>query len=300
MLPVRALLESIGYHLNWHSDTQTILISAEQLRPEEILALLPAPTPAPIPAPTPTPTPTTASESASEIPPQVRLPEYNMEIHNEQMNLYDQLWEQYNDRVDQERDRLMRANPELDWQDAHNMALNANSEELNRFLSNRIWTQVVNTVGRAVRPLTAEEITAWIENYHARGGVNEFESEIIRLTNIERVNHGLQPLITDDRLMMAARMKAQSLFQHGYEQDHDNYAYGNYYVMPREVFGFNNTTGENIAFGQESASGVVSAWMNSPPHRANILNPNHRYIGVGHYHERIDRRTPMYAQLFGN
>jgi uncharacterized protein YkwD len=39
---------------------------------------------------------------------------------------------------------------------------------------------------------------------------------------------------------------------------------------------------ENIAAGQTTPQEVVQAWMNSPGHRANILNGNYTYIGVGY------------------
>jgi len=37
-----------------------------------------------------------------------------------------------------------------------------------------------------------------------------------------------------------------------------------------------------VAAGYASAADVVSGWMNSPGHRANILDPNMLYIGVGY------------------
>lgn len=39
--------------------------------------------------------------------------------------------------------------------------------------------------------------------------------------------------------------------------------------------------GENIAYGQPTAQAVMDAWMNSPGHRANILNRSYTQIGVG-------------------
>lgn len=39
--------------------------------------------------------------------------------------------------------------------------------------------------------------------------------------------------------------------------------------------------GENLAMGQASGGAVVSAWMNSPGHRANLLNKGFRYVGIG-------------------
>ena len=41
------------------------------------------------------------------------------------------------------------------------------------------------------------------------------------------------------------------------------------------------TAGENIASGQQTAEAVVAAWMKSPGHRANILNPHFGHLGVG-------------------
>jgi len=41
------------------------------------------------------------------------------------------------------------------------------------------------------------------------------------------------------------------------------------------------SAGENIAEGQPTPEAVMSAWMNSPGHRANILNPTYRSIGIG-------------------
>ena len=41
------------------------------------------------------------------------------------------------------------------------------------------------------------------------------------------------------------------------------------------------TLAENVAAGQQTPEAVVAAWMNSAGHRANILNPSFRDIGVG-------------------
>ena len=48
--------------------------------------------------------------------------------------------------------------------------------------------------------------------------------------------------------------------------------------------------GENIAWGADwrgSPAAIVEAWMDSPPHRANILNRSFREVGVG-----FDTGTP--------
>ena len=45
------------------------------------------------------------------------------------------------------------------------------------------------------------------------------------------------------------------------------------------------SAGENIAMGQRTPSEVVQAWMNSPGHRANILDPSFTRVGVGYVRE---------------
>jgi len=39
--------------------------------------------------------------------------------------------------------------------------------------------------------------------------------------------------------------------------------------------------GENVAFGQWDCAAVIAAWMNSPGHRTNMLNPTYTNIGIG-------------------
>ena len=49
-------------------------------------------------------------------------------------------------------------------------------------------------------------------------------------------------------------------------------------------------------WGQKTPEAVMNAWMNSEGHRANILNPNFKKLGVGY---RTDsQRTPYWTQLF--
>ncbi len=42
-----------------------------------------------------------------------------------------------------------------------------------------------------------------------------------------------------------------------------------------------STAGENIAWGYSSPAAVMTGWMNSPGHRANILNTSYTHIGIG-------------------
>ena len=60
-----------------------------------------------------------------------------------------------------------------------------------------------------------------------------------------------------------------------------------------------NGVGENAAKGDESAAEIVDNWMNSPGHRANLLNAKYMYIGTGVYYDTTDVNMPIHSiQLY--
>ena len=111
--------------------------------------------------------------------------------------------------------------------------------------------------------------------------LNQFEQQVVELTNQERAKAGLSPLKVDLELSRVARIKSQDMRDQGYF-NHNSPTYGSPFDMMRN-FGISyRTAGENIAMGQRSPQEVVNAWMNSDGHRRNILNPNFTHIGVGY------------------
>ena len=108
-----------------------------------------------------------------------------------------------------------------------------------------------------------------------------FEAEVVHLVNQRRAEHGLKPLIQDWQLSRVARYKSQDMKDLGYFS-HTSPTYGSPFQMMKN-FGISyRTAGENIAKGYASPEAVVNAWMNSPGHRANILNSTYTHIGVGY------------------
>ena len=111
--------------------------------------------------------------------------------------------------------------------------------------------------------------------------VTAFESEVVRLVNAERAKQGLSPLTQDWQLSRVARYKSQDMRDLGYFS-HTSPTYGSPFQMMKS-FGISyRTAGENIAKGYSTPEAVVKAWMNSPGHRANILNSSYTHIGVGY------------------
>lgn len=106
------------------------------------------------------------------------------------------------------------------------------------------------------------------------------ESEVVRLVNIERSKYGLSALKENWELSRVARYKSQDMIDKNYFS-HTSPTYGSPFTM-MESFGLRFTAaGENIAMGQRTPQEVVTAWMNSPGHRSNILSPTYIQIGVG-------------------
>lgn len=122
--------------------------------------------------------------------------------------------------------------------------------------------------------------------------LNQFEQQVVELTNQERAKHGLAPLQADLELSRVAREKSRDLAVNNYF-DHNSPTYGSPFDMMRAYGISYRTAGENIAKGQRSPQEVVNAWMNSPGHRANILNGNFTHIGVG-YVEQGNHWTQMF------
>jgi uncharacterized protein YkwD len=104
------------------------------------------------------------------------------------------------------------------------------------------------------------------------------ETSLLNEMNIVRAQHGLKPLGFDPRLEQAARfhsreMLTDDVFEHG--------AFATRMVRFR-IQG--TLAGENLAWGTGSlgtARGVVASWLASPEHRANLLRPSFRRVGVG-------------------
>ncbi len=108
-----------------------------------------------------------------------------------------------------------------------------------------------------------------------------FEQEVVRLVNAERAKNGLSALAHNWELSRVARYKSQDMRDNGYFS-HQSPTYGSPFQMMKS-FGISyRTAGENIAKGQSTPQAVVSAWMNSSGHRANILNKSFTQIGVGY------------------
>jgi hypothetical protein len=103
--------------------------------------------------------------------------------------------------------------------------------------------------------------------------------ELIGLTNSQRSNNGLPPLSYNGRLAASAYAKAQHMLANDYWA-HTAPDGTTPWVFVQQAGYAYITVGENLARGFQSDSAIVSSWMNSPGHRANLLNTAYRDMGV--------------------
>lgn len=109
--------------------------------------------------------------------------------------------------------------------------------------------------------------------------MNNDEKEVFDLINKQRTQNGLSPLKENSELQRVARIKAQDMVNNNYFS-HTSPTYGSPFDMMKSFKISYNAAGENIA-GNSSNSSAVTAWMNSPGHRANILNSSFNQTGIG-------------------
>lgn len=106
-----------------------------------------------------------------------------------------------------------------------------------------------------------------------------FTQRVVDLTNRERSIRGLPPVTAKYGLQYAAEKRSTDMIVRGYFDHVDPSGRDPFWVLRQNGMRY-ATAGENIALGQRSPEEVVRDWMNSPGHRANILNPRFGHIGV--------------------
>ncbi|MCL6589921.1 MAG: hypothetical protein K6U80_08210 [Firmicutes bacterium] len=110
-------------------------------------------------------------------------------------------------------------------------------------------------------------------------GLSAEEAKMVNLVNQERQNQGIRPLGVNPALIQLARQKSQDMINLNYF-GHTSPTYGSPFDMMRKAGIAFKTGGENIA-GAATTESAHRSLMNSPGHRANILNPAFTQIGIG-------------------
>jgi hypothetical protein len=104
-------------------------------------------------------------------------------------------------------------------------------------------------------------------------------NRIIQLTNNQREKAGLPDLTVNAKLTAAAQLKGEDMLAHQYFEHISPTGVTPWFWMAKEGYTY-QVAGENLAIDFTQAEDVVSAWMASPSHRANILRTDYTETGV--------------------
>lgn len=154
---------------------------------------------------------------------------------------------------------------------------------------------ILNAKQTATKPVATQQ--AEPSNTTASSSVSSYEQKVVELVNVERQKAGLSSLTLDTAISNIARMKSKDMATNNYFA-HQSPTYGSAGDMLTKNGIKWSAWGENIASGQKTPQEVVTAWMNSPGHKANIMSTNFSKLGVGY--ALNSNGTPYWTQMFTN
>src|SRR4029078_3041745 len=118
-------------------------------------------------------------------------------------------------------------------------------------------------------------------------------------TNTSRNSYGLSTLTYNDELAKAAQTKANDMLAKGYFAHNTPDGKTPWDFIQAQHYNY-IMAGENLAVNFTEAENVEDAWMNSPGHKANILNKNCEEIGIGISQGNFQGHNAIFVvQMFG-
>ncbi|BCJ66950.1 CAP domain-containing protein [Polymorphospora rubra] len=128
------------------------------------------------------------------------------------------------------------------------------------------------------------------------GGGGSQEEQVVAIVNQRRAEAGCGAVRTNANLAKAARLHSEDQAAHS-RMSHEG-SNGSSPWQRAEQAGYQRAISENVAAGYRTPAAVMEGWMNSPGHRANILNCDAKAIGMGI--ARSADGTIYWTQMFGS
>lgn len=157
-----------------------------------------------------------------------------------------------------------------------------------------MWNLAALLALKLVLPFGGFQLASVLDTFSA------FNSrEIITETNKVRQANGLSQLTANPQLDAAAAEKLNDMIANGYFAHTSPAGISPWHWIQKNGYKYTHA-GENLALGYFTAGDTVTAWMNSPSHKANILNKNYQEIGVATGKASISGVTGVLTvQVFG-
>ncbi|MBQ1528530.1 hypothetical protein IIZ77_02705 [Candidatus Saccharibacteria bacterium] len=126
--------------------------------------------------------------------------------------------------------------------------------------------------------------------------VEQWKREVLKLVNEERTKNGLDALEWGVTCEAAAAVRARELMSNYSHTRPDGSSWETACPLPDS----GGSSGENLMAGNAAVSPqtVITAWLNSPDHRANILSPNFTKLAVGFVFDPEAQYKTYWSQFF--
>lgn len=127
--------------------------------------------------------------------------------------------------------------------------------------------------------------------------IEQWKRDVLTLVNNERRQRGLSNLAWGTTCEQAANVRAKEIISVYSHTRPDGSAFSTACPIPTDVGG---KSGENLAAGNAAVSPetVVATWMASEAHRANILDPDFKYVSVGFVFDQNSAYKTYWSQYF--
>jgi len=153
------------------------------------------------------------------------------------------------------------------------MALNKNLNKKN-YNKNQSWVFYVSAVGCLFSIFTFVAVLFQAGQKPITADANEYQnSQIIAEVNKKRVENGVAPLRENAKLALAAQAKVEDMKKNSYFSHVSPVDGAKWSDFIKDAGYSYDEAGENLANGFDSVPNMVSAWMDSPSHKENMLSP---------------------------
>lgn len=124
--------------------------------------------------------------------------------------------------------------------------------------------------------------------------------KLVQMTNQQREKNQLAPLQLNESLSKAAGMKAEYMLANNFWAHNGPDGTTPWHFFKQVGYPY-TYAGENLARGFTDSSDVMTAWMNSPTHRENILSPNYEEVGFAiKKGTLLGEDTTLIVEMFGS
>lgn len=149
----------------------------------------------------------------------------------------------------------------------------------------------------AAEQAAAEQAAAEQATQQQQVAQGDYKAQVVAIMNQERANAGVGGISQNASLDAVAQIRAQEIVQ-SFSHTRPN-GTSCFTILDEGGIAY-MTAGENIAAGYGDPASVMSGWMNSPGHRANILNGSFGQVGIGYYTDPNSGYGTYWVQIFTN